>query len=70
MELPVSKAAAIVGLFVFAVMAVGLPNVLDAPLWLIVGGSALNAAFYVAVIEILLSRIRQEELAQFEREGR
>lgn len=66
--LPVSRAAASVGAFVFVVMAVGLPFFVDVPLWLIVGGSALNAALYVAIIEIGLSRIRQEALTQFDDE--
>lgn len=64
----ISKAAAGVGLLVFGSLLYGLPRFVDAPLWLIAGGAFLNAAFYVALVELFLSRIRQRAMTQVERD--
>lgn len=63
-----SKASIVVGLLVFGSLVVGLPRFIDAPLWLIVGGSLLNAALYVVIVEFVLSKIRQRAMFQFENE--
>lgn len=63
-----SKASIVIGILVFGSLVIGLPRFIEAPLWLIVGGSFLNAAFYVVIVELVLSKIRQETMFQFENE--
>lgn len=63
---PISKAAAVVGLIVFGSLMYGVPRFVEAPLWLIAGGALLNAAFYVALVELFLSRLRQRAMIRDE----
>jgi hypothetical protein len=65
----ISRGSFLVGLLVFGSLMIGLPRFIDTPLWLIVLGSLLNAAFYVALVELILSRIRQAAMFQFDDGG-
>jgi hypothetical protein len=65
----ISRGSFLVGLLVFGSLMIGLPRFIDTPLWLIVLGSLLNAAFYVALVELVLSRIRQAAMFQFDDGG-